>query len=182
MKFKVGDRVKCPWGDGIVGRVDSNCDRDPPLQYYVAHGLGAGWHEESELTQVQPEPQEPVPGKFYRTREGCKALYIGRSSNGSYVYEYDGYLRQHQLPYQFRAEAGYTCMADIVGEWVDVLPTVEIKQWVVVDNQSKSRGIVWSVHDSRENAERSITSHEKPTDYFEIVELTGVLPERKASE
>ncbi len=180
MKFKVGDRVKCPWGDGIVDRVAPDYDRDPPLSYYVKHGRGAGWHEGAELELVQSEvAKEPVPGKFYRTRGGDKVFYVGNSLNNSFVYQGadDGIFVPYDLPFRYTDDE-FTGDRDVVGEWAEEtkLPSLEIKRWAIitaVDDKWHPRGRVIDVCASHDKALDIVKEYE--TD-LEIVELTGVIP------
>lgn len=222
MKFKAGDEVNTPWGEGIVDRVDPDCDRDPPLQYYVKHSRGAGWHEEGELEPIQPKPatikttndklrkafeerrilwreraeqgeteisltepaKEPVPGRFYRTRDGSKFKFLMKATK-SYLYESqtrcygepEFFVYEFERPYH-RYLDGKTYDEDIVGEWTEAitLPSLEIKRWAVVCNEKgpgMDRGEVVCIFPSYERA------HNHCGLGSEIVELTGTLPERK---
>lgn len=187
-KFKAGDRVKFNsliWkvqGTGMITAVDKECTANPPLLYGVREDYGnkRWWCREDEVELIQPEAEEPVPGKFYRTNAGKKVLCVGKDKYGAFIYQEEtDNFEQHLL---------------IVGEWVDevVLPAVEVKQWAVVQREDKrieygydgghtdegfkdfKRGDIIKCSSDKEYLKRHLKADE------EIVELTGTLPEYKA--
>jgi hypothetical protein len=144
-----------------------------------------------ELELIQPEVQEPVPGKFYRTREGNKLMFVGKTLKNKYLYDSkkDG-LWVFDTRTTVNKDSPFRC--DIVGEWVDspesqVLPAMEIKRWSLICNKDYGR---WKRGEFR-FADNSIQEIEKVLNvyvekeerkYWEIVELVGTLPERKVSK
>ena len=192
MKFKVGDRVKY---NGNVGHIT-----DISLGAEDLYRVNGFWSREEYLELIQekdplfqgawlripkfPYPlKEPVPGKFYKTRFGLKLLYVGMGNLDRFVYqEEDGYVKQYVLPFHYFDDRSESAL-DIVGEWMEEtkLPSLEIKRWVVVlDNNFKEikRGEVIGSYSSYDNAKTAIGWKNEDATY-EIVELTGTLPERK---
>lgn len=186
MKFKVGDRVKhrLNGNSGMVEVVIS--EENYPITVYWDNRV-AGLYKEDELELIQPKPQEPVPGKFYRTVNGQKLKYITETAR-YYLYEETNTqeLFKYNTPFVYNTNGD----ADwgIVGEWVDevTLPAVKIKQWAVVyskfvpDIVSRNRGEIFTIFTSPEGHKAAADILlQYPNIPLEIVELTGTLPERK---
>jgi hypothetical protein len=200
MKFKVGDRVRYKNNDiGSVEYISKNtttvyfikCDRTVGSSEN-GHIVYAAMEDELQSLESGPElgtleyvgawtakgtpaPKEPIPSKFYRTRDGDKVLYLGKDKHDYFIYQDDaGAFLDYERPFKYLFNDD-SCM-DIVSEWVDevVLPAIEIKRWVVV----YERSTVLSWHASKEEAQVNINKN-FGADKKEIVELTGVLPERK---
>jgi hypothetical protein len=183
MKFKVGDMAKYLDATVKVKEVTAQ-DLQP---YLVGYLPGHEWRcSEEDLELVQPEVvKEPVPGRFYRTRDGSKMQYVGKAGD-IWVYCDAAYVQKSLVQYDepYKYISGDTRPFDIEGEWVDVLPAMEIKRWAVVyilDN-----GMAWRRGDkipfqddfySLLAAQNFIAKQGNPEE-LEIVELTGVLPER----
>ena len=87
MKFKVGDRVKYGNVTGQITGIDSGA-----VDFYRID-FGGSWYRETDLELIQSEvslteaAKEPVPGKFYRTRKGYKAVYVGKTLKNKYLYD-----------------------------------------------------------------------------------------------
>lgn len=188
MKFKVGDRVKTLKGKEL-GTVDYIQDNEYPYVVKWDKGMSSGYMD-NELELIQTEAQEPIPGKFYRTRGGLKLLYVGMGNLDRFVYqEEDGYFNNYVLPFNYFDDRSESAL-DIVGEWVDspesqieevTLPAMEIKRWAVVftkDGKFIRRGDVVCICSSFVDAVHRAAECEE---HVEIVELIGTLPERKVT-
>jgi hypothetical protein len=144
---------------------------------------------------VSKLPPEPVPGHYYRTREGNKLMFVGKTLKNKYLYDSkkDG-LWVFDTRTTVNKDSPFRC--DIVGEWVDspesqVLPAMEIKRWAVVQVMDKrveygyagghtdegfddiKRGPVLKINSDINYLKRNLKDGE------EIVELTGTLPARE---
>jgi hypothetical protein len=121
-------------------------------------------------------PPEPVPGQYYRTKDGRKVYFIGKSIKGLYLYEdLDNDWLEYTRPFQYWQEEGDN-FYDIIAPWTEPLPEMEIKRWAVVYsvnhgvNGRHKRGGVVTVQGSKSQAEKCLVYNS------EIVELTGTLP------
>jgi hypothetical protein len=179
-KFKVGDRVKY-FSDSVLGEVkEVNPTSKFPFIVNWEGGSYGSYSNTARLELVQPEEQEPVPGRFYRTVGGDKAFYIGVDKHKNHLYEIDGEYRKY-------LDSTTSCSAsrfDIVGEWVEevVLPAIEIKRWAVIfakDTDEGKRGEFLSIHTNVNSAQTFLDKLGTDKINFEIVEFTGTLPERK---
>ena len=180
-----------------------------PYEVRFVGGIGVRWSREDELElvegdRVQPEvklgpvdsfaawtgkstpaQKEPIPGKFYRTRGGDKTLYVGKNRYGLSIYENSsGEYMHYRTPTQYYVSV--INIDDIVGEWVDevVLPAVEIKRWSLICNEDYKhwkRGEFRFADNSIQEIEKVLNVYVEKEErkYWEIVELTGTLPERK---
>lgn len=170
MKFKVGDRVKYVNGNGgeYFGSVISVHESlTNPYGVRLDNGYTEFYSDTDLLELIQPEVQEPVPGKFYkRAGNGEKLKFLMKAKYWLYEAE-DGHILKYNPP-------------PTLEPWVDevVLPAVEIKRWAIVcveDGITYGRGKVIAEFDTKTRAE----SYGATGEYLEIVELTGTLPERK---
>jgi hypothetical protein len=148
--FSPDDKVELQWGT-----TDSNGDFVP-----------------SKL------PPEPIPGQYYRTKEGTKRLYIGRTGAGYYLYEDSMVYATYREPYR-HLDAPDDPGGDIIALWTDPLPAMEIKQWCVVtatESKWHSRG---TSIDTCNSFDRALDVVKESSISLEIVELTGILPARE---
>lgn len=185
MKFKVGDRVKY-FSDSVLGEVkEVNPTSNFPFIVNWEDGSYGSYSNTARLELIQPEPQEPLPGKFYRTRDGDKVFYVGKSKNDYFIYqEADGEYEEYAHPFKYLFDADDTSCMDIVGEWTEEtkLPSLEIKRWAVVfakDAKEGKRGESLSIHTNVNSAHIFLNKLGEDMFDCEIVELTGTLPERK---
>jgi hypothetical protein len=177
MKFKVGDRVK--YLDAIVTIKEVTIQ--DPLPYLVGYIPGHEWRcSEVDIELIQPEapkapdPKGPIPGKFYRTRDGEKIMFVGLAIDGEYFYQDTSLeIRGYSLPFTY-TDDGFTDGSDIVGEWVDVLPAAEIKRWAIF---SRKDNYVLKYFDSEADAKNA-----QLVGNLEVVELVGILPPRNAGK
>ena len=175
MKFKVGDRVIHRGEDiGWIGKIDAY--RSYP--YFVEFREEHRWCMEYELELIQPEatslPPDPIPGNYYRTRDGDKIHFVGQTKRGVYLYDdIDGDIREYARPFQYWTDDSDNY--DIVAPWTDeaVLPAVEIKRWAVI---SRKDSFILKYYTSLVEAKVGLSGLKGD---YEIVELVGVLPERK---
>lgn len=185
MKFKVGDRVKF-WRRyvGTITYIERNV-LGKMIYRLDGKELNGVIASEYDLELVQPEAQEPVPGRFYRTNNGDKIFYVGKSKNDYFIYQRsDGEYEEYAHPFKYLFDDDDKSYMDIVGEWVDevTLPAVEIKRWAVVfakDTKEGKRGESLSIHTNVNSAHIFLNKLGEDMFDCEIVELTGTLPERK---
>jgi hypothetical protein len=119
-------------------------------------------------------PPEPIPGQYYRTKDGFKLHFIGK---GKYVYYYENGTGDSKYtfdrPYHYHKNCDHDY--DIIAPWTEPLPAVEIKRWAIVRTMPYKglwRGYVRSVGDNKKTLELDKQDDE------EIVELVGTLPVR----
>jgi hypothetical protein len=124
-------------------------------------------------------PPEPIPGQYYRTRDGFKLLFIGKGKD--YFY-YESRPENGALcfvhPYQYHKNGSHDY--DIVAPWTEPLPAMEIREWALVFREDISDGAVkrgkrYAFCDSLKDA-NSMRCASIYKDKLEIVELTGTLP------
>lgn len=182
MKFKVGDKVRYLNSNMKVVKVFPQAARP-----YVIQSLDES-HEfycfEDNLELIQPEVQNPIPGKFYRTRCGDKLRFLIKGIK-EYVYEdEDGIILSYVTPIKYSEYSpDREMLNDIVGEWTDeiVLPVVEVKRWAIVltiDSVGHKRGEVMTTCADKQFLEDSFKQDLK-LGVVALIELTGTLPERK---
>jgi hypothetical protein len=187
-KFKVGDRVKHSIS-GILGTVEHVLGGASSYPYTVGwdNGVRQSAYTIRELMSYKEEtvsnklPPEPVAGQYYRTRDGTKTYFIGKSSEGAYLYQAvnSNFLRWYAGPYLCTKTVS-NHNRDIIAPWTDEpRPSVPIRRWALVSTVTRkeppraSRGEVMRYCDSLEEAEEERGEEE------EIVELVGTLPARE---
>ncbi len=124
-------------------------------------------------------PPEPIPGQYYKNRDGIKVLYIGKGRHNVYYYENQSgdIALPFERPYHYHKNCNHNY--DIVAPWTEptvreTLPAIEIKRWAVVEKD----GEVISIHGCPGYALSRIPEHERFVTKF-VVELTGTLPARE---
>ena len=187
MKFKVGDRVKHPkYSD--EGKIEHIVEGGIYSLIVKWDDQSRAAYKEIELELVQPEaakepdPKGPIPGKYYRTKGGDKAFYIGIDVHKFHLYEIDGeYYRYLDL-----ITSCDDSQFNIIGEWTEEtkLPSLEIKRWSLICNEDYKhwkRGEFRFADNSVQEIEKVLNVYVEKEErkYWEIVELTGTLPERK---
>jgi hypothetical protein len=188
-RFKVGDRVKHKhWGDGTVIKVKEIWAGLGTVGVYtIDYGTDPGIRVslEENLELIQPETQEPVPGRFYRTKGGSKMQYVGKAGD-IWVYCDTAYVQKSLVKYDepYKYISGDPWPFDIVGELVDVLPAMEIKRWSLICNEDYKhwkRGEFRFADNSVQEIEKVLNVYVEKEErgYWEIVELTGTLAARK---
>jgi hypothetical protein len=135
---------------------------------------------EETVSKLTPEP---IPGHYYRTRDGEKILYIGRDLGKHYLYQrMDLNYSLFSRPFNCFYESAGEQPNDIVAPWTDPLPAIEIKRWALVrrkgEFEDEVRGTFILSLDSKEEAE-SVLNSRLDAENYEIVELTGTLPARE---
>lgn len=186
LKFKVGDKVKHYFDDclGTVEHLSSN-QVHPYVVMWDNRERNA--YKELELVLAKEEavsnklPSEPVPGNYYRTKDGRKVYFIGKSIKGVYLYEDpDNDWLEYTRPFQYWQQDDDD-FYDIIAPWTDPLPAMEIKRWAVVCVVGEERGYAAWTFPSEHQAKEKRDSYSCPADY-EIVELTGTLPAREIKQ
>lgn len=188
MKFKVGDRVKYFSDPGLGVVKEVNPTSNFPFIVNWEDGSYGSYSNTARLELAQPEAaKEPLPGRLYRTRVGRKVLCVGKSIE-SWVYEevLTETLLRYDLPFKY-VDGISISDRDIVGEWTEEtkLPAVEIKRWAVIfakDTDEGKRGESFSIHTNIKSAQTFLDKLGVGKVNFEIVELTGMLPERMVSK
>lgn len=135
---------------------------------HVFFNEGADYLDLVELVK-EPEPEGPIPGKFYkRAGNGEKVKFLMKAQYWLYETENGGIFRYEQAP--------------TLAPWEDSLPAVEIKRWAVIfakDTKEGKRGESLSIHTNVNRAHTFLNKLGEDIFDYEIVELTGTLPERK---
>jgi hypothetical protein len=128
-------------------------------------------------------PPEPIPGQYYRARQGFKIFFIGKGQD-YYYYETlaENCIYCFSNAYQYTKDGG-SHPWDIIAPWTEPLPAMEIKRWGLVVSATnprlskvlaQTRGDILEVFESKEKAETELLEYATPED-IEIVELVGTL-------
>ena len=187
MKFKVGDKVTI---NANGQRKYENDEANPYDEVGMVINLSLGrvivqWSQLENSYQASDldfAPNEPTPGKYYRTHGGHRLKYLMKGSR-YFIYEgHDGYTHDYETALQHLATDDATASRSIAGEWIDkvILPPMQVTRWAILlkaDTLSGyKRGEYISGYDTKEDAEQDLQGWDSK-DLYEIVEMMGILPQ-----